>query len=262
MYKGGFVQNRAVRCFLQVHRYAPIAAMESEMGWYPPEIEFKKNMIRLWNRYIVMENSRLVKQIFLADLNENDNWCTQMFSLLNELNLGHNFVSRSTINLDHAENLLKENYVRKWRRTVVNKAKLRTYVKIKVLFETESYVKYCLNRKKRSLLAQFRIGILPLRIETGRFSNLQTDQRICYMCKENCNEDVVEDEMHFILDCHMFARERLELESIISNSSTELNEGSREYKFKTITDVWKEFSIYLIKCWEKRQDFIYDSMRK
>ena len=106
------------------------------------------------------------------------------------------------------------------------------------------------------------MGILPLRIETGRFSNLQIDQRICYMCKQNCNEDVVEDEMHFILDCHMFARELLELESIISNSSTELNEGSREYKFKTITDVWKEFSIYLIKCWEKRQDFIYDSMTK
>ncbi len=49
------------------------------------------------------------------------------------------------------------------------KSKLRTYVKFKENICTEDYVKHCTPRRKRSLMTQFRIGILPLHIETGRF---------------------------------------------------------------------------------------------
>ncbi len=52
------------------------------------------------------------------------------------------------------------------------KPKLRTYILHKKSFITENYVKYCLNRKKRSLTAQIRIGILPLHSETGRLKML------------------------------------------------------------------------------------------
>ncbi len=48
------------------------------------------------------------------------------------------------------------------------KSKLRTYILYKKSFITEDYVKYCLNRRKKSLTAQIRIGILPLNIDTGR----------------------------------------------------------------------------------------------
>ncbi len=53
------------------------------------------------------------------------------------------------------------------------------------------YVKYCINRRKRSLTAQIRIGILPLHIATGR---------ICQVC----NNGYVENEFHFACICNAY----------------------------------------------------------
>lgn len=50
---------------------------------------------------------------------------------------------------------------------VVNSRKLRTHVTFKTSFKLGKYVQLNLNRHERSVLAQFRTGILPLRIETG-----------------------------------------------------------------------------------------------
>ncbi len=59
--------------------------------------------------------------------------------------------------------------------------------------KTEAYVKYCLNRKRRSIISQFIIGILPLHIETGRFRNVKEDERKWHVRK---NEDI-ENEFPF-----------------------------------------------------------------
>jgi hypothetical protein len=59
-------------------------------------------------------------------------------------------------------------------------------------------------RKKRSLLAQFRSGTLPLAIETGRFKNQIPEERICEICK---NGDI-ESEYHFLIICNAYARIR------------------------------------------------------
>ena len=56
-----------------------------------------------------------------------------------------------------------------WKNAVMSKPKLRTYVKFKNTYVIEGYVNSCLPRFQRSLLSQFRAGILPLKIETGRF---------------------------------------------------------------------------------------------
>ena len=50
--------------------------------------------------------------------------------------------------------------------------KLRTYILFKFKYCTENYLKLYLSRSQRSLLAQLRTGILPLRIETGRYQNI------------------------------------------------------------------------------------------
>ena len=45
-----------------------------------------------------------------------------------------------------------------------------TYVDFKKSFNTEAYVKQTFSRSRRSFLAQLRLGILPLEIETGRYT--------------------------------------------------------------------------------------------
>lgn len=48
---------------------------------------------------------------------------------------------------------------------------LRTY-KIKTDCNPEPYVMKHMARKKRAVYAQFRIGVVPLRIEAGRITNV------------------------------------------------------------------------------------------
>ena len=66
----------------------------------------------------------------------------------------------------------------------------------------ESYLQNNFPRYKRSLLAQFRTGVLPLRIETGRFHltkdpvtklyrKLNIEERTCLICNSNAIEDEV-----------------------------------------------------------------------
>ena len=54
-----------------------------------------------------------------------------------------------------------------------------------------------LSRCERSGMAQFRCGVLSLRIETGRFVGEQVGDRLCRFCDLN----LVEDEKHFLLVC-------------------------------------------------------------
>jgi len=53
---------------------------------------------------------------------------------------------------------------------------------------------------------EFRLGILPLRIETGRFTREKIEDRICPICTEN-----VEDEYHFMFHCALYKDCRKEL---------------------------------------------------
>ncbi len=95
----------------------------------------------------------------------------------------------------------------KWKNNLVNKPKLRTYISFKEQFCTEDYVKLCIPRKERSMLAQIRFGILPLHIETGRFRGTALEERTCQIC----NSQSIEEELHFILICNEYNELRINL---------------------------------------------------
>ena len=57
------VQNKGMRVFLGVHRYAANQVLEGDMGWLPSKIRRKINFLRFWNHLIEMENERLTNLI-------------------------------------------------------------------------------------------------------------------------------------------------------------------------------------------------------
>ena len=61
------IQNKALRYFLGVHRFAPTAAIHSETGWMNAKYRRQICIIRLWNRLISMNDDRLTKKIFHWD---------------------------------------------------------------------------------------------------------------------------------------------------------------------------------------------------
>ena len=84
-----------------------------------------------------------------------------------------------------------------WSAPLALKPKLRTYRLIKESVCCEPYVTFNLDRVDRSFIAQFRLGILPIAVETGRFRNIPLEDRKCVVC----DSGQVEDELHFVNSC-------------------------------------------------------------
>ena len=166
-------------------------------------------MLRMWNRLIKMENSRLTKVVFDADYNSNivNSWCGQVKEIFGKINMPHLYLNKEPCNIDNCKEAVCNYFRREWALSLSNFAKLRSYRIYKNEYKVEKYLNLNLNRYERSLMAQFRVGILPLRIEVGRYRGEEVHFRKCVFCD---SEDV-EDEQHFLLKCSMYNEFRQDL---------------------------------------------------
>ena len=75
-----------------------------------------------------------------------------------------------------------------------------------VLSEKILYLVMDLYRYNKSLLSQFRYGILPIAGDTGRYKGLDQKERICTLC----DTEEVENQIHFALKCPVYNQFRNE----------------------------------------------------
>lgn len=254
---GTKTQNRAIRYFLGVHRFAPIAAINGDMGWDSCNIRRLIRMIRLWNRLLDVPNTRLVKRIFLADCNANvpNTWAHEIKDIFRLIDCNLSYDSLLYVNVDFARKKLSHIENNQWSNTVESKPKLRTYKLFKHNYGTEDYVLDNLSRSERSFLAQLRCGILPLRIETGRFSRLELEQRICQLC----NSNLIESEEHFIFSCSFYTEFRNQYYDMLRNLDSNFNinlEVKEKWKIIMNRTCVKTTSKFITKCYLKRKDFL------
>ena len=84
--KADSVQNRAIRWYLGVHKYAPNLAINGEMGWVNSDIRRKVEMLRYWNKLLDMDDNRLTKKVFQWDhTTKVKNWNGDMYKLFEQL---------------------------------------------------------------------------------------------------------------------------------------------------------------------------------
>ena len=139
---------------------------------------------------------------------------------------------------------------------MLSKPKLRSYVKFKSEYKTESYIVNIRNRCQRSIIAKLRCGILQLHIETGRFDRTLLQDRTCQICK---NGDI-EDEVHFICTCLEYSKERFILYSQMERLDPKFKEKTASEKFIFIVNSGsKYFAKYLLDAWKIRLDVMYQS---
>lgn len=131
--------------------------------------------------------------------------------------------------------------------------KLRTYRLFKSDFIRENYVDLNLKRNERSLLAQLRCGILPIRVETGRYIGETLEQRLCKLCSEG----VIEDETHFVVKCNFYNVIRHDyLSDIISNESYARMSDSDRLVY-IINTYPRRLSKYLVNAYLKRRNNLF-----
>ena len=215
---GQRVQYRAIRYFLGVHKTAPLLGLESEMGWLNLKYYYHLSILRFWNRLMKMNQSRLTRRIFEWDFkNINDNnWSGKVLLISEKLGLSKTVVSGEVFDLQKAKEIFKDIMHNEWSNNIGGMPKLRYYSHFKCDIETETYLTVNLTRYQRSLIAQLRLGILPLSIETGRYFRTPIEKRLCKIC----NQGVIEDTIHFLCECVEYRRER---QNLLNSTKTNLD---------------------------------------
>ena len=110
------------------------------------------------------------------------------------------FYNKTSVDLKNVENKLLENHKIDWSNKLQTVSKHRTYREFKSEYTTEKYLLANMTKLEKSHFAQFRCGILPLRVETGRYSGLSVHERTCTICTSNATED----EIHFLFNCSCY----------------------------------------------------------
>jgi hypothetical protein len=206
------VQNRAMRFYLGLGKYTPTAALYGELAWQPPHVKQWVSVARLWHRYHKMNRDRLNYKVYAYCYSRAStrckNWQFNFVEHLKLINLSHILDTCNVLSSRKFCDMVGQNsmnlFINEWKQRISSptgsvgstRNKLRTYQLFKCQYETEKYVYLPMPKKHRSALAKFRCGVAPLRLETGRYENLDVNNRICPICKQN-----VETEIHVLTQC-------------------------------------------------------------
>ncbi len=216
------VINRAQRFFTGVHRLCPVDGFTVDMGWASNRVRWKLDTLTLWNRLIGTDKDRLLFKVFQWDMtcHNNDNkgnFASNVKQILCEIKQKNVYKDMTVVNIDHAKKCLMDNLEVEWRNSVQKKTKLELYNVLKCNYGVEKYLLLNIDKYEKSLLSQLRYGILPLRIETGRYVNETREERVCTLCTSNTIESVE----HFLFECEAYDTLRLPFvtnaQSVIEN---------------------------------------------
>ena len=127
------------------------------------------------------------------------------------------------------ENVLLEKDILMFKTQCSKSPKLRTYNSLFSVFVdqnlSDSYTRLCLPFIVRKRLSQLRLGVLPLRIETDRFSRVKVDAKSRFCRQPLCKNSIVsshsdqlevENEFHFLMYCKQYDNLRSVLFSKLS----------------------------------------------
>ena len=157
---------------------------------------------------------------------------------------------------------LKLNYelcALQWKESLTSFPKLRTYIKHKVEYKEKSHLTCNLSKSRRSLLAQLRLGVLPLAIETGRYTGKSIELRVCVVCDSN----KIENELHFICQCSRYNELRKELFDFIDVTIQDINFYTLGDEDKLCLIMLNQHITYKLAwfvqtAWNERQNMLYN----
>ena len=214
------IATRFYKQILQVPTKSTHLAVRGELGRYPIIYEITRRLIKYWVRLEGIDN-RLLSEAYLLVKGKNYKWYQTIQSILHTLDVNWNidfsnkqavtsFISEVDLNL---RSYLEEQWYENMhddspkgpRRKSNQKNKLRTYRLFKRTFKFEEYLESCYPAI-RVVLTKFRISAHDLAIEVGRRTGVEEYLRTCAIC-----QDSIENEIHFLVKCNLYASLREDL---------------------------------------------------
>ena len=164
-----------------------------------------------------MEKERVTRRVaewdYRCNSKRRSGWHHDIKDILTRCNLQNIYESRDVSNLSESrlihltKDVLMNDYVTEWKRFISDYSCLDIYCGIKSKYEMEIDISSCVSKFYRSTIAKLRLGVFPLKVETGRYRHIPHSQRVC----SSCNKQAVENTEHFLLVCekHKQLREKL-----------------------------------------------------
>jgi hypothetical protein len=261
------IHLRFIKMLLGVKRSTSTAALYVETGRFPLYLRFKINIVKYFIRLQNMEDGKIVKKVFNMLKHLDDVgfkvWTSDVRDILQEYNLEH-YYNLSQFSMEQENmciNTLKEkvytNFITNCLQELNNSPVLRCYINFKHDYGLEHYLLDIRDFKLRKVLSKFRLSSHNLQIENGRHSRpkIPVDRRLC----SKCHLGQVEDEIHFLIQCPFYQRERNILfhQLKMNNCKITVNDTNEE-NFKNIMSAKGKNTFYvavhLIKCFKKRDN--------
>ena len=105
-------------------------------------------------------------------------------------------------------------------------------------------------------MSKFRLGLLRLRIETGRYirPRMAPEDRVCLIC----NNGQVEDEIHFLLVCDEYGESRRKLFDCVPNIENFQGLGNIDKLELLVNDpmLVKQTAKFITEAYEHRSTII------
>jgi hypothetical protein len=171
-------------------------------------------MIKYWIKILKTNKNtalyKVYKTLRLDADNEisynNSNWAYHIKFILNSIGMTNLWINQDNLNIHLLPIKLRilELYKQTWYGSINNSPRLESYCLMKHNFEFENYLDFIKDNKLRIALTRLKVSSHNLFIETGRYLNIDRNERKC----QNCNMNVVENEFHFILVCPKFSELR------------------------------------------------------
>ena len=247
------LQNRIMRFYLGVHKFAPVSSTKIEMDWLECRESRWLEMLRLFNHINKMDENRLPHIIYKWDLSLGLNsWASEIKHIVATLGLPETLNENEEYDLTLCYNKLLASSRLKWQLETERKPKLRSFIQIHDFNNIQTLVKSNVSRYQRSLLTQVKFGILPLKIETDRYQGIPLDERICKLC----DSDSIEDEVHFMFHCNALNEAR---QGVIDqlNLNIDVTDDYQKLKLLLNESFIHKCGKYIEVLYKTRQNILY-----
>ena len=196
---------------LGVYRNTTTDGVLLELGRHPLVIYAQKAAVKNWERIKNNNANPLLVASMNSAQNDNLDWLNKIKLCFTENGMYNLLTINNTDITPYIHNRLYKRQVDIFNQLAFSRiakpdSKLRTYNLIKKGIGLECYLCTIKNIKYRTALSKFRLSNHQLMIEVGRHKNISKLERFCPFCSPL----VVEDEIHFLINCPSYSGIRKE----------------------------------------------------
>ena len=205
------VEIRFLKMLLGVPQNTSSKLVHAEFGRLPLKHCWLQQCIKYLKRFLSLDDNRLCKTAFLADVQSAAGW---YHGLSQQLRFSGIRLPRDLLEIDcdSIAHEIKDQAILHGMSAHDGNHLETAYFSFKVHFRAEPYISEAKNKHLRKIIAMFRLGFHWLGVRTGRLQGVPFMHRKCHAC--NC----IDDETHAIFHCSIYSQARAKFSDLFCDA--------------------------------------------